>query len=277
MSDERGTDTGADAGSDPAGGRDATDGDESSTEIPISTDENGADPTDDPTDGMGNDATDENGIEIEVETGSPGPDAERRSREETGIGDDGVGGSGPDVLDRFDETAVSLLSGLLDTETRLRVYVALRRRPWSTAETIAGETGLYSRTVRDALDALEARDAVERREPPGGTDATTATEGGSDGDDGGDDNGDPEYEPEYAAVAPTAVLTDAVGELGRGLPAGRGLDRYSGSRSGSTTGAGDPIRIDVEDVPEPDETDDPEVESDDASEDDAGDGYKGSN
>jgi len=252
MSDDE-PETGSDTDTGPTVGDGAASEDESGTEIPISTGEDGNDSTNDPTDradDASEDVTTDEGIEIEVETGSPGPDVERRSREDTGIGFGDSGGPGTGMFDRLDESIVSLLSRVLDTETHLRVYVALRGRPWSTSDEIAEETGLYPRTVRDALGALEARGAATRRRAPGGTgrtDATAATSAAGNGS-GDDRDGDSGHEPEYAAVAPSAVLTDAVGASGRGLPEGLDLDRYLGSEP--TTDASGPVRINVEDGPE---------------------------
>lgn len=255
---------------DPAVEREAADEDDAGTDIPISTGGTDSGRTNDPTDTAGEARADE-GIEIDVETGSPGPDVERRSREETEIEFGSSGG----VFDRLDESIVTLLSRVLDTETHLRVYVALRRRPWSTAEEIAEEAGLYPRAVRDALDALEARDAVTRRRgSPGETDTSVVTNAagteGGDGDDSDGSGGNWEYDPEYAAVPPSAVLTGAVSGTGRGLSEGLDLDRYL--RSEPMADAGDPIRIDVEDDRQPEEADDldsSESGADDADERDA--------
>ena len=48
----------------------------------------------------------------------------------------------------FDEGIVDLLSWVLDTETRARIYLFLRQHPDSTSEEIATGTGLYPSTVR---------------------------------------------------------------------------------------------------------------------------------
>ena len=59
----------------------------------------------------------------------------------------------------FDDGIVDLLSWILDTETRARIYVYLRQNPGSTSEEVAEGTGLYPSTVREALAELneEAR------------------------------------------------------------------------------------------------------------------------
>ena len=58
---------------------------------------------------------------------------------------------------------MDLLSWVLDTETRARIYVHLRRHPGSTSEEIAEGTGLYPSTVREALAELHAEEKVQRR------------------------------------------------------------------------------------------------------------------
>lgn len=268
------------------------------TEIPISTgdDPGGTDPSaeaasdepagDEPTadetaagdDGNGGpaDETSEDGVGIDVEVGPPGPRVEGRSGGD-GVGsgafgdprsegrERGPGGAGGGLVERLDESIVSALSRTLDTETHVRVYVALRRRPWSTAGALAEETGLYPQTVRDALSGLESLGIVERRGPPGERrEANGTSDDGGAGDDGSEAAS---HDPEYAAVAPSVLLTDAIGDRGRAGP-GSGpwlaerlnVDRYLGSASSGeargvngstgTSGAadvGDPVRIDVTD------------------------------
>ncbi|QSG14493.1 ArsR family transcriptional regulator [Halapricum desulfuricans] len=68
----------------------------------------------------------------------------------------------------FDEGVVDVLSWLLDTETRTRVYVHLRQNDWSTSENVAEGTGLQPASVRNTLDELVEQNAVERREHSGG-------------------------------------------------------------------------------------------------------------
>lgn len=222
--------TDADSGPDSDSGSDAEvgsgSGSGSGEEIPISTGGDDASAADGPGEAM------DDGIEIDVETGSPGPDAERRSAggTETDLGDSGG------LFDRLDESVVELLSRALGAETHLRVYVALRRRPWSTPEAVAEATGLYPRTVRDALEALESSGAVERRGPATEPDDAIA----------GDDGEDARREPEYAAVAPSAVLTDVISGAGDGgLPERLDVDRYLGSET--TTRGDEPVRIDIAD------------------------------
>ncbi|MFB6131773.1 MAG: helix-turn-helix domain-containing protein [Halanaeroarchaeum sp.] len=63
----------------------------------------------------------------------------------------------------FDSRVVDILSWVLDTETRARIYVQLRKSPWSTSEEVAGGTGLYPSTVREALASLADEGVVDRR------------------------------------------------------------------------------------------------------------------
>lgn len=63
----------------------------------------------------------------------------------------------------FDEGIVGVLSWLLDTEMRTRVYVYLRQNDWSTSKDVAEGIGLQPASVRNTLDELVEQKAVERR------------------------------------------------------------------------------------------------------------------
>jgi predicted transcriptional regulator len=89
--------------------------------------------------------------------------------------DDAVGDSSTDAtarerleeeadraIEEFDEGLVDLLAWVLDTETRARIYVYLRRHPGSTSEEVANGTGLYPSTVREALAELNEEGTVGR-------------------------------------------------------------------------------------------------------------------
>ncbi|GAB3691967.1 hypothetical protein GCM10028857_29980 [Salinarchaeum chitinilyticum] len=67
----------------------------------------------------------------------------------------------------FDEGVVDVLSWLLDTETRTRVYVYLRQNDWSTSEDVAAGIGLHPTSVGNTLDELVEQNAAERREHDG--------------------------------------------------------------------------------------------------------------
>nr|WP_284031176.1 winged helix-turn-helix domain-containing protein [Halobaculum sp. DT31] len=131
----------------------------------------------------------------------------------------------PDVAGGFDERIVDLLSWLLDTETRARIYVYLREHPGSTSEEVAEGTGLYPSTVREALADLNGEQTVTRtkREASGA--------------------GNNPYE--YEAIEPSALVEGAVGEVQDQLNTVFNLDaRLSGD--GGTDGSDEPVRISVE-------------------------------
>ncbi len=66
-------------------------------------------------------------------------------------------------VDSVDNNLVELLSSFLDTETRAKVYLYLRKRGEATSEEIAEDTGLYPSTVRECLSDLYQEGVVERR------------------------------------------------------------------------------------------------------------------
>lgn len=66
-------------------------------------------------------------------------------------------------VDSVDKNLVELLSSFLDTETRAKVYLYLRKRGEATSEEIAEDTGLYPSTVRECLSDLYQEGVVERR------------------------------------------------------------------------------------------------------------------
>ncbi len=66
-------------------------------------------------------------------------------------------------VDSVDSSLVDLLAGFLDTETRAKVYLYLRKRGEATSEEIAEDTGLYPSTVRECLSELYREGVVERR------------------------------------------------------------------------------------------------------------------
>jgi predicted transcriptional regulator len=67
------------------------------------------------------------------------------------------------ATEEFDDGIVDLLSWVLDTETRARIYVYLRQHPASTSDEVADGTGLYPSTVRESLAELNDEGKVERR------------------------------------------------------------------------------------------------------------------
>jgi predicted transcriptional regulator len=72
------------------------------------------------------------------------------------------------AAEQFDDGIVELLSWVLDTETRARIYVYLRQNPASTSEEVANGTGLYPSTVREALAELTEDGTLERRKRESG-------------------------------------------------------------------------------------------------------------
>ncbi|MFP4174314.1 MAG: helix-turn-helix domain-containing protein [Halobacteriales archaeon] len=66
-------------------------------------------------------------------------------------------------VDSVDSSLVDLLSSFLDTETRAKVYLYLRKRGEATSEEIAEDTGLYPSTVRECLSDMYQEGIVERR------------------------------------------------------------------------------------------------------------------
>lgn len=129
------------------------------------------------------------------------------------------------AIDQFDESAVDLLSWLLETETRARIYIALRQHPDSTSDEIAEKTGLYPSTVREALAELHEEGTVTRdkRESDGA--------------------GNNPYE--YSAMPPSELVGDVIGDVQEQLNTVFNLDQYldRGMRDTET----EPVTITVED------------------------------
>ncbi|WP_247000994.1 helix-turn-helix domain-containing protein [Halosolutus gelatinilyticus] len=66
------------------------------------------------------------------------------------------------AVEEVDQRIVDLLSWILDTETRAKIYVYLLANPGSTSEEVAQGTGLYPSTVREALAELHEEERVTR-------------------------------------------------------------------------------------------------------------------
>jgi predicted transcriptional regulator len=131
-----------------------------------------------------------------------------------------------DVTGEFDEHIVDLLSWLLDTETRARIYVYLREHPGSTSEEVADGTGLYPSTVREALAELHGEETVTRtkRESSGA--------------------GNNPYE--YEAIDPAALVEGVVGQVQDQLNAVFTLDSRLAGDGAVADDAAEPVRISVE-------------------------------
>jgi len=89
----------------------------------------------------------------------PDDDGRTRTAEKN---DDAPLESEPTVATEVDQRVVDLLSWILDTETRAKIYVYLLAHPASTSEEVAQGTGLYPSTVREALAELHEEDRVHR-------------------------------------------------------------------------------------------------------------------
>ncbi|MFC6862935.1 ArsR family transcriptional regulator [Halomicroarcula sp. GCM10025817] len=141
------------------------------------------------------------------------------------------------AVEQFDEGIVDLLSWVLDTETRARIYVHLRQHPQSTSEEVADGTGLYPSTVREALAELHEEAKVTR------------TKRESDG------AGNNPYE--YSAIAPSELVNAIVGDVQTELNTVFNLDEYLGGEHEEIDSGSEPVTISVEDADE-DERDDAE-------------------
>jgi len=110
---------------------------------------------------------------------------------------DRLGEEADRAVETLDEGLVELLTWILDTETRARIYIYLREQPRSTSDEIAEGTGLYPSTVREALAELNAEEKVTRskRESAGA--------------------GNNPYE--YVAIQPGDLVADVVGDVQQGL------------------------------------------------------------
>ncbi len=93
------------------------------------------------------------------------PDRTERDDEQS-LGTAGSDTTGDGVrsqaVEEVDQRIVDLLSWILDTETRAKIYVYLLADPGSTSEEVAKGTGLYPSTVREALAELHDEERVSR-------------------------------------------------------------------------------------------------------------------
>lgn len=128
------------------------------------------------------------------------------------------------AAEEFDEGIVDLLSWVLDTETRARIYVFLRRSPGSTSEEIADGTGLYPSTVREALAELNEEGKLERHKRESGS------------------AGNNPYE--YTAMAPSELVGSVVEEIQDELNTVFNLDSHLGL---DRSDGAEPVDITVED------------------------------
>jgi len=129
------------------------------------------------------------------------------------------------AVEQFDEGIVDLLSWVLDTETRARIYVHLRQQTHSTSDEIAEGTGLYPSTVREALAALHEEGTVTRQKRQ---------------NDGAGNN---PYE--YSAIPPSDLVGDVVDDVQSQLNAVFNLDSYIDRTEGDAES--EPVTITVRD------------------------------
>jgi predicted transcriptional regulator len=134
------------------------------------------------------------------------------------------------AVEELDRRFVDLLSWMLETETRARIYVYLRQAPNSTSEEVADGTGLYPSTVRECLAEMAEDGVLERQK---------RQHAGA---------GNNPYE--YAAIAPSDLVGQAVGDLQSELNSVFNLDCLLGCADRSP--ADDAVTISVEDD-EPDD------------------------
>lgn len=137
------------------------------------------------------------------------------------------------AVEELDQRIVDLLSWILDTETRAKIYVYLLATPGSTSEEVAKGTGLYPSTVREALAELHDEDRVTREK--------RASEGA----------GNNPYE--YTAIQPSELVGGVVDQVQRELNTIFTLDRIL-DRDGEREAEADfeetiePVTITVDDT-----------------------------
>ena len=134
------------------------------------------------------------------------------------------------AVEQFDESIVDLLSWLLDTETRARIFVHLRQHPNSTSDEIAEGTGLYPSTVREALAGLHDEGTVVRQKRQ---------------NDGAGNN---PYE--YSAIPPSILVSDIVDDVQGHLNKVFNLDRVL---DGDADTEEEPVEITVVEAADDDE------------------------
>ena len=135
------------------------------------------------------------------------------------------------AAEQFDDGIVELLSWVLDTETKARIYVHLRQNPGSTSEEVANGTGLYPSTVREALAELTEEGTLERRK---------RESGGA---------GNNPYE--YTAMPPSELVGSVVEDLQSELNTVFNLDCHLGLGNEERV---EPVTITVEDSTDDEDT-----------------------
>ncbi len=177
----------------------------------------------------------------ELDTEAVSPDLED---DELGSSDvrERLGEGADKAIDQFDEGLIDLLAWMLETETRARIYINLRKHPEQTSDEIAESTGLYPSTVREALASLHDDDIVNRdkRQNAGA--------------------GNNPYE--YSAIPPSDLVSEVVDDIQTHLNAVFNLDKLM-DRSDSGEDDSEPVTITVtEDRSESEEDDDESIVDD---------------
>ncbi|RQG89956.1 winged helix-turn-helix transcriptional regulator [Natrarchaeobius halalkaliphilus] len=135
------------------------------------------------------------------------------------------------AAEEVDQRIVDLLSWILDTETRAKIYVHLLANPGSTSEEVAKGTGLYPSTVREALAELHDEERVTREK--------RASEGA----------GNNPFE--YTAIQPSELVGGVVDQVQRELNTIFTLDRVLDRNERSDPaieGDVEPVTITVDEI-----------------------------
>ncbi|WP_049970684.1 winged helix-turn-helix domain-containing protein [Haladaptatus cibarius] len=165
------------------------------------------------------------GDEVPVNTGDAAESTEEMGDEKPlSRGRKRLGAEADKAVEGFDQGIVDLLSWVLDTETRARIYVYLRKQPESTSEEIAEGTGLYPSTVRESLAELHEEEKVvrEKRESAGAGNNPYA----------------------YTAIAPSELVGGIVDQVQGELNTVFNLDSHLNDEESRT----EPVSIEVEDI-----------------------------
>jgi predicted transcriptional regulator len=130
------------------------------------------------------------------------------------------------AVEEFDRRVIDLLSWLLDTETRAKIYIYLHQHPASTSDEVATGTGLYPSTVREALASLHEEDVVsrEKRESTGA--------------------GNNPYQ--YTAIQPSDLVSNIVTDVQEELNAIFKIDEYLDRGSDEFDEDSQPVTITVD-------------------------------
>ncbi|WP_049925841.1 helix-turn-helix domain-containing protein [Halopiger goleimassiliensis] len=166
------------------------------------------------------------------DTDHPGDEGDALPLDGDAQSEDGVDdGITTTAVEEVDQRIVDLLSWILDTETRAKIYVYLLANPGSTSEEVATGTGLYPSTVREALAELHEEDRVSREK--------RASEGA----------GNNPYE--YTAIQPSELVGGVVDQVQQELNTIFTLDRVLDRESdpdGDVDDEVEPVTITVDDV-----------------------------